>query len=210
MRDEHEVPLEWADNQGVVHSLPFGERLPLAELLGQGTARGLRRERLERIGRRADVRGAMAARGLSPRDSVWVLTHGGGYIWCLDCHSAGNRDMLVMLNQEPISFNESYRQCGQCHGPTLADWEAGVHGRDNGFWNLGLDAEGVSRRLLCVECHNPHAPAFQGMTPLAGPVTRIEQRKPRPHGRADGDERKGARDDLGPQPWQRAAREETR
>ncbi|MDP2360774.1 MAG: hypothetical protein Q8O14_08480 [bacterium] len=206
---EHEKPLDWMDDDGVIHRVEFGERLPLAELLGKGQARGLRRETLERIGRRMNLRDHMSAQGLGVTDSIWVLTHGGGNVWCLDCHSASERDMLVLHDGSLLSFNESQRLCGQCHGPTLIDWDAGAHGRTNGYWNLELDSTGISRRLLCVECHNPHAPAFRGMMPLAGPVNRLDNISQPAPGTHRKETIKGTRDDMGPQPWQTSPRNGT-
>lgn len=202
LQDEHEQPMDWVDDAGAIHRVEFGERLPLADLLGKGSARGLRKANLARIGSRMNLPGFMIANRLSEKDSVWVLTHGGANIWCLDCHSADHRDKLVKLNGEMVSFNESFRICGQCHGPTLRDWEAGTHGRTNGYWNREMDKEGLSQRQLCVECHNPHAPDFRGMSPLAGPVTRLKSLPHKETKASHEDIHKGERDDLGPHPWQ--------
>jgi hypothetical protein len=94
-----------------------------------------------------------------------VLQHDEENRWCLDCHDADNRDQLHLAGGEPVSFEESYRLCGQCHGPKLRDWKAGVHGRRTGDWN------GHKRYLLCAHCHNPHQPRFQPIEPLAAPMS---------------------------------------
>jgi hypothetical protein len=86
-----------------------------------------------------------------------VFTHGIENRWCLDCHNNENRDVLHLSNGEPVLFTESYRLCGQCHGDKYRDWRAGVHGRRVGNWN------GDKTYFLCVNCHNPHAPAFRGI-----------------------------------------------
>ena len=65
-----------------------------------------------------------------------------------------------------MKFQDSPQLCGSCHGPTLEDWEAGAHGRISGYWNRSL---GPITRQLCVNCHNPHSPAFQGRKPAPGP-----------------------------------------
>ena len=93
-----------------------------------------------------------------------VLNHGGKNRWCLDCHDAENRDMLHLADGTLVDFKESYRLCGQCHGPKLRDWKAGVHGRRTGFWN------GQKRYLLCAHCHNPHSPKFKKLKPEPPPV----------------------------------------
>ena len=84
--------------------------------------------------------------------------------WCLDCHDRDNRDRLHLANGTLITFEESYRLCGQCHGEIYRDWRAGIHGRRTGYWN------GPKRYLLCVHCHWPHAPRFEPLQPLPAPV----------------------------------------
>jgi hypothetical protein len=93
-----------------------------------------------------------------------VLNHGGKSRWCLDCHDAKNRDMLHLAGGELVDFKESYRLCGQCHGPKLRDWKAGIHGRRTGSWN------GQKRYLLCANCHNPHSPKFKKLKPEPPPI----------------------------------------
>lgn len=84
-----------------------------------------------------------------------VLKHDAEHRWCLDCHSAENRDKLHLASGELVDFTESYKLCGQCHGDKYRDWRAGVHGRRSGEWN------GHKSYLLCVNCHNSHDPAFK-------------------------------------------------
>ena len=93
-----------------------------------------------------------------------VLHHDEQHRWCLDCHNPDNRDRLRLASGETIGFDESYRLCGQCHGDKFRDWRAGVHGRRTGQWN------GRKTYLLCVHCHNPHAPRFKPLAPMPPPV----------------------------------------
>ncbi|MBU1186510.1 MAG: hypothetical protein KKD56_00460 [Acidobacteria bacterium] len=93
-----------------------------------------------------------------------VLKHDEENRWCMDCHDAENRDMLHSASGKPISFTESYKLCGQCHGPKLRDWKAGIHGRRTGSWN------GQKEYLLCAHCHNPHSPEFKKIKPEAPPL----------------------------------------
>jgi hypothetical protein len=93
-----------------------------------------------------------------------VLKHDEEHRWCLDCHDANNRDVLHLANGDHVSFDESYKLCGQCHGEKLRDWKAGVHGRRTGFWN------GEKQYLLCVHCHWPHEPRFKPIEPKPAPV----------------------------------------
>ena len=93
-----------------------------------------------------------------------VLQHDEENRWCLDCHDAQNRDKLHLAGGQLLDFSESYRLCGQCHGPKLRDWENGAHGRRTGSWN------GQKKYLLCAHCHNPHSPRYQKIKPEPVPL----------------------------------------
>jgi hypothetical protein len=93
-----------------------------------------------------------------------VLRHDEKNRWCLDCHSAQNRDKLHLADGRLIDFKESYRLCGQCHGPTLRNWKAGEHGKRTGSWS------GEKQYLLCANCHDPHSPGFKPLKPEPAPV----------------------------------------
>jgi hypothetical protein len=92
-----------------------------------------------------------------------VLEHDEENRWCMACHDAENRDMLHSASGELIDFKESYKLCGQCHGPKLRDWKAGIHGRRTGYWN------GRKEYLLCAHCHDPHSPKYKKMKPEPPP-----------------------------------------
>jgi hypothetical protein len=94
------------------------------------------------------------------------LMHGRGAIWCLDCHSATNRNHLVDREGNEFSFNQPQKLCGSCHGENYIDWRAGVHGKRIGSWATG----GKKRWWVCTECHNPHTVQ----------VTRFNRLKPEP------------------------------
>lgn len=91
------------------------------------------------------------------------LHHAQDQRGCLDCHDPQDRDRLRLANGTRVKFEESYRLCGQCHGPKLRDWKLGLHGKRTGEWN------GQREYLLCAHCHNPHEPAFAPMKPLPPP-----------------------------------------
>ncbi len=93
-----------------------------------------------------------------------VLHHDEKNRWCLDCHSAQDRDFLHLADGRLVPFTESYRLCGQCHGPTLRNWKAGEHGKRTGSWN------GAKQYLLCPSCHNPHSPHFKPIQPKKPPL----------------------------------------
>jgi len=85
--------------------------------------------------------------------------------WCFDCHNPDNRDVLRLANGDLVTFEESYKLCGQCHGTIYRDWKAGVHGKRTGEWN------GKKLYRLCVQCHNPHNPRFKAIAPMPPPDT---------------------------------------
>jgi len=96
-------------------------------------------------------------------EEIRIVNHNEEERWCLDCHNPENRDMLRLASGRPISFEESYYLCGQCHGTIFRDWKAGVHGRRTGEWN------GRKVYRLCVHCHNPHQPRFRPIPPMPPP-----------------------------------------
>lgn len=85
---------------------------------------------------------------------------------CLDCHDLARRDLLRLQSGQPVPFEESYRVCGQCHYARYRDWRRGIHGKRIGRW------DGEKTYLLCVQCHDPHAPRLKPFKP--------ERRPPRP------------------------------
>jgi len=91
------------------------------------------------------------------------LVHGSREQWCYDCHNPTGRDKLRLAGGRLVSFDTSYELCGQCHGEKLRDWRLGIHGRRIGCWN------GERQYLLCVNCHDPHAPKFKPMHPRPRP-----------------------------------------
>ena len=93
-----------------------------------------------------------------------MFNHDSENRWCLDCHDLNNRDSLKLASGKLLDFKESYKLCGQCHGEKLRDWKVGVHGKRTGEWN------GKKEYLLCVSCHNPHAPKFKELTPEPPPI----------------------------------------
>lgn len=93
-----------------------------------------------------------------------VLKHDEQHRWCLDCHDTTDRDTLHLANGDRLPFAESYTLCGQCHGEKARDWRAGVHGRRTGDWN------GRKEYMLCVHCHDPHAPRFKALEPMPAPL----------------------------------------
>jgi len=85
---------------------------------------------------------------------------------CFNCHNETNLVVFQTRDGRQLKLEDSPPLCGSCHGPTYRDWEAGAHGRVNGYWD---SAAGVKERRVCVDCHNPHAPAFPAIKPAPGP-----------------------------------------
>ena len=98
-----------------------------------------------------------------PEHDTVVFEHDKKNRWCLDCHDAQDRDHLRLASGALLDFRESFKLCGQCHGPQLRDWTAGEHGKRTGSWS------GQKQYLLCVNCHNPHSPHFKPLKPLPPP-----------------------------------------
>lgn len=111
-----------------------------------------------------DLKPNLTPRVLTKNHKNIVLRHDEKNRWCLDCHDANDRDKLHLASGALIDFTESYKLCGQCHGPTLRDWKAGEHGKRTGSWS------GKKQYLLCANCHNPHSPRFHPLKPMPPPV----------------------------------------
>ena len=93
------------------------------------------------------------------------LDHGNNR-FCLNCHHPTNRNAFVDYDGSEIREEDVVQLCAKCHGPTYRDWKAGVHGRKNGYWD---SSKGDQTRLRCIQCHDPHQPAFKAVTPLTAP-----------------------------------------
>jgi len=104
-----------------------------------------------------------------PKEHSNIVMHHGSHERnnnCFNCHNENNLTQLQTRDGHEVTFANSQLLCGSCHGPTLRDWEAGVHGRTSGYWDLAL---GAADRKLCANCHNPHSPKFPGRPPAPGP-----------------------------------------
>lgn len=94
------------------------------------------------------------------------LDHGNNR-FCLNCHHPKNRNAFVDYDGAEIAQADVVQLCAKCHGPTYRDWQAGVHGRQNGHWDT---KKGDKTKLRCIQCHDPHTPNFQAMKPLPAPA----------------------------------------
>jgi len=105
-------------------------------------------------------------RELKEEHSQIKFHHAETMRWCLDCHDVRNRDKLRLYNRELINFTESYKLCGECHGPQYRDWRAGIHGKRTGYF-MGT---GKRTYYLCAHCHDPHEPKLKPIKPEPPPI----------------------------------------
>ncbi len=101
-----------------------------------------------------------------------IFDHGLN-INCLSCHHPENRGVYIDHDFREISEDQSVYLCRKCHGPVYRDWEAGIHGRMNGYWDR---SRGLRTKLSCNQCHDPHQPAFKQLVPMAPPAASRLQR----------------------------------
>lgn len=106
------------------------------------------------------------------------LNHGNNR-FCLNCHHPKNRNAFVDDDGSEISQDNVVQLCARCHGVVFRDWEAGVHGRRNGHWDV---TKGDRTQLRCIQCHDPHDPKFKAMTALPGPTYPARAAGARPEG----------------------------
>lgn len=88
------------------------------------------------------------------------IVHGNEDVMnCFTCHGKSNLDELISLTNKPIVFDASFKLCSQCHSTQYKDWVGGSHGKRLGGW--------APPRIInsCVNCHNPHKPAFESRWP---------------------------------------------
>jgi hypothetical protein len=98
---------------------------------------------------------------------------------CFNCHHPTNRNVFVDDFGREIPWREPQLLCAKCHGPVYRDWQAGSHGRINGYWDT---AKGPQTKRRCIECHDPHHPPFAALTPAPGPNTlRMGPQEPPTH-----------------------------
>ena len=136
-------------------------------------------------------------REMSEEHTKLVFEHGGGRFWCYDaCHKGTDVDNLVSLRGRRISYDESYRLCGQCHFAPQKDWYFGAHGKRQGVWEnqreipatageyqiedrqkIGL-WRGERVILNCTECHDAHSPAIKPFEPSPPPKVRAGLSRP--------------------------------
>ena len=94
---------------------------------------------------------------------------------CVACHDPEQPHRLRLASGEVLPMREAMQLCAQCHGPQTRDYRRGSHGGMQGYWDL---SRGDRVRNHCVDCHDPHAPAFPRFTPLPPPRDRFPPAPP--------------------------------
>jgi len=100
-----------------------------------------------------------------------------GALSCGSCHVIGDQTSLHRADGSLVAMTEAIELCRQCHGPQARDYDHGAHGGMNGAWDR---SRGPRTRNHCVDCHDPHVPAFQPMHPVLPPRDRGLTRHPSP------------------------------
>ena len=106
------------------------------------------------------------------------ITYAHGNQSCLSCHNETDYDSLRLANGSSLPYSDVMKLCGQCHGPQLRDYEMGLHGGMNGYWDR---TRGPRTRNNCIQCHDPHNPAYPVVQPVLPPKDRIAVPKGKGH-----------------------------
>lgn len=101
-----------------------------------------------------------------------MFAHGNNR--CLACHDATDYDAFHLADGARVAMADVMTLCAQCHAAKVEEFEHGAHGGMNGFWDL---SRGSRTRNHCIDCHDPHAPAFPRMAPTFKPKDRFLTRK---------------------------------
>ncbi len=98
------------------------------------------------------------------------LTFVHGTTACLSCHDQGDYDALRLADGRSLPYADVMTLCAQCHGRQATSYDHGAHGGMTGHWDL---SRGPRMRNGCIDCHDPHAPAFPAMQPAFKPRDRF-------------------------------------
>lgn len=93
-----------------------------------------------------------------------------GELTCGSCHHPEQYDQLRLADGTAMPLGDAMRLCGQCHGTQKRDYDHGSHGGMRGHWDLSA---GPRERNHCVDCHDPHAPAYPSFEPVFPPRDRF-------------------------------------
>lgn len=83
-----------------------------------------------------------------------------GKLACYGCHAPNDMDVLRLADGTPVEYKDVMTLCSQCHGTQATAYAHGAHGGMNGYWDL---SRGPQVKNNCIDCHDPHWPAFPKM-----------------------------------------------
>ncbi|MCO8121907.1 hypothetical protein NHH03_09180 [Stieleria sp. TO1_6] len=83
-----------------------------------------------------------------------------GQLSCYACHQPNGSDSLRLADGSAVGYQDVMRLCSQCHSPQATSFAHGAHGGMNGFWDR---TRGPQTKNNCVDCHDPHVPAYPKM-----------------------------------------------
>jgi len=106
------------------------------------------------------------------------LEYAHGSLTCLSCHNASNYDTLRLADGRSMEYPDVMTLCAQCHGTQKRDFDHGSHGGMTGHWDL---TRGGRLRNNCLNCHDPHHPAFPLVRPVLPPRDRLSVPPPTDH-----------------------------
>jgi hypothetical protein len=100
------------------------------------------------------------------RDFHQGLSFDHGALGCLACHDSRDYDRLHLADGSPLPYARTLDLCSQCHGGMRRAYDHGAHGGMQGHWDL---KRGDRSRNHCIDCHDPHVPAFPRLRPVFAP-----------------------------------------
>ena len=108
------------------------------------------------------------AEDLGPVHAGLAFEH--GTLSCASCHHPTERSQLRLADGRALPMPQVMTLCAQCHGPQFTSYTHGAHGGMAGHWDLSA---GPRTRNNCVDCHDPHSPAYPEFAPMPGPNDRF-------------------------------------
>ncbi len=102
-----------------------------------------------------------------------------GSITCYGCHNPNGSDTLRLADGSSLAYENVMNLCSQCHGPQATSFAHGAHGGMNGHWDL---TRGPQMKNNCIDCHDPHSPAYPKMIVGFKPKDRFNEPSDRDHG----------------------------
>lgn len=105
-----------------------------------------------------------------------------GTIACYACHNPQDADTLRLADESSVSYPDVMTLCSQCHGQQATSFAHGAHGGMNGHWDLKA---GPQMKNNCIDCHDPHSPAYPKMVVGFKPIDRFNHPEPTDDGHTE-------------------------